>query len=413
MKLLVVHNAYQQRGGEDAVVDSEIALLRAHGHSVSEYRRDNREIDGDAPMSRAALAMDTLWSRRTTREVGALLHEQRPDIVHVHNTFPLISPSVYSCVARAGVSGVPIVPIVQTLHNFRLACPQAMFLRDGRVCEDCLGRVPWRGVLHACYRASTAQSAVAAASLQLHRVLGSGQRHVARWIALSEFSRGKFLQAGLPAERMVVLGQFVESPRTLAEHEPATGPAPARSGLLFVGRLAPEKGLAVLAQAVTLARATRPSLSVDLIGDGPEQASLQGVAGLRLLGARAPAEVMAAMQRATAVLLPSLSYENFPRTLVEAFACGTPVIASRLGALAELVVHGRTGWHVDAGDAGALAQALLRADDEDHAGELAAMGHAARAEYEARYTPTLHHAALMSIYAAARDELRGLQGRSR
>ena len=132
MKLLFVHNAYQQRGGEDAVVDSEVALLRAHGHSVSEYRRDNREIEAAAPMSRAALAMDALWSRRTTREVGALLQELRPDIVHVHNTFPLISPSVYSCVARAGVS---IVPIVQTLHNFRLACPQAMFLRDGRVCD--------------------------------------------------------------------------------------------------------------------------------------------------------------------------------------------------------------------------------------------------------------------------------------
>ncbi len=395
MNILTVHNAYQQRGGEDAVVDSEVALLRANGHSVTEYRRHNDELRDvssahERVKSNVETVINTLWSQRTTREVSALLDQVQPDIVHVHNTFPLISPSLHACVARAGV------PLVQTLHNFRLACPQAMFLRDGRVCEDCLGKVPWRAVAHACYRGSRPQSAVVVGMLQLHRSLGTWQRHVARFLALSEFSRNKLVQTGLPAERISVLGQFVDDPWVGAPPSPAP-----RSGLLYVGRLAPEKGLGVLAQAVAIARQTRPDLGVDIIGTGPEQDRLQNQAGLRWRGAQTPQQVMQALQTARALVLPSLSFENFPRTLVEAFACGTPVITSQLGALAELVVHDHTGWQVPPSDAAALAQRLTWVDE--NASAAASCGAQARAHYLDHHTPRLHHAALLGVYGAVRQ----------
>ena len=403
MKILLVHNRYRERGGEDVVVDATAALLREHGHTVALYLRHNDDLQGMSNVksnvkSNVNAAVGALWSRRTTLEVGALLQEFRPDLVHAHNTFPLISPSLYACVARAGV------PLVQTVHNFRLACPQAMFLRDGKVCEDCLGKVPWRAVQHACYRGSRMQSAVVLGMTQLHRSLGTWQRHVARFIALSEFSRNKLVQAGLPAQRISVLGQFV------ADLPPLVEAAAPRGGLLFVGRLAPEKGLSVLVKALAMARKLMPDMSITVVGDGPEAAALQGVPGLRLLGNQPLPEVLRAMRHARALLMPSQSYENFPRTLVEAFACGTPVVASRLGALAELVQDEATGWHVDANDISAWAQRLTWVNDAANDSTLALVGQRARAQYLAHYTPAAHHAGLMQAYQAALD---GAQGRSK
>lgn len=390
MKILVVHNAYRERGGEDAVVEAETALLRRHGHEVLEYRRDNREIDA---MAALPLAAQTIWSRRTLRELGALFARQRPEVVHLHNSFPLISPSVCAAAARAGV------PLVQTLHNYRLACPQAMFLRDGRPCEDCLGRAPWPAVRHACYRGSRAQTLVLVTMQQVHRGLNTWQRHVARWIALSAFSRGKFIAAGLPAERIAVLPNFAEAPDAPA--------APGRSGLLFVGRLSREKGLAVMAEALRLA----PDLTVDVIGDGPDAALLSATPHARCLGAQPPARVMLAMQQAQALVLPSLVYENSPRVLIEAAAAGLPVVASRLGAMAELVEAGRNGWLVPAGDASALA-ATMREALADPA-EASRRGREARAGYEARHTPAAHHDALLALYRTVIAEQPAAQGRSR
>jgi glycosyltransferase involved in cell wall biosynthesis len=231
-RVLLVHNAYQQRGGEDAVVEAEAALLREHGHEVTLYTRHNDEVQGS---SRLALARDTLWSPRTGRDLQALIGQHRPDVVHVHNSFPLVSPSVYWAAARAGL------PVVQTLHNFRLLCPQALLLREGRICEDCVGRVPWRAVQHGCYRGSAVQSAAVAGMLQLHRGLGTWQRKVTLYIALNAFCRDKFIEGGLPAERIRIKPNFIDLP--------APAPQP-REGFLFVGRFSLEKGLAVLAQAL-------------------------------------------------------------------------------------------------------------------------------------------------------------------
>jgi glycosyltransferase involved in cell wall biosynthesis len=374
MRILVAHNAYQQRGGEDSVVDAEIDLLRARGHAVHLYGRSNDDL---AAMPKASAALQTLWSQQTSRELSSLIQSFQPDVIHVHNTFPLMSPSLYWAASRAGV------PVVQTLHNFRLLCPQAMFLREGKVCEDCLGKLPWRGAVRGCYRGSKAHSTVLAGMVTLHRALGTWQNKVTRYIALNEFCRNKFMEGGLPADRIVVKPNFVdfEAPVTHA-----------RAGFLFVGRLSAEKGVDVLVDA---ARAL-DSAHVRVAGTGPEAGLLAGVLGIQALGALDGDAVRAEMSQAVALVLPSIWYENFPRTLVEAFGCGLPVIASRIGALAELVQDGITGLLFEPGNAQDLADKLRWAQaNSEH---MAAMGRNARALYEAEFTAERNYAQLLAIY---------------
>ena len=379
-RVLVVHNRYQQRGGEDAVVDDEVAMLRGAGLDVRLYERDNQDL---ATMPAAGAALQTLWSGRTAREVGALLDGFRPDVVHVHNMFPLVSPSVYAAAAKRNVA------LVQTLHNFRLLCPQAMLLRDGRPCEDCVGRVPWRAVAHGCYRGSRAQSAVLAAMLATQRAAGTWQRRIGRYIALNDFCRERFVAGGLPAARIRVKPNFVDLPQL--------APMP-RLGFLFVGRLSPEKGVQVLAEAASYEDLRSP---VRVAGSGPEESSLAGHPKLQLLGALSPASVYEEMRRAVALVLPSLCYESFPRTLAEAFALGLPVIASRLGAMAALVEDGRTGLLFEPGNAADLLAKLRWA--ENHPERMAAMGQAARRHYERHLGRAENLRLLLQIYAEAVD----------
>ncbi|TXT25683.1 MAG: transferase [Gallionellaceae bacterium] len=390
MRILLAHNAYQQRGGEDGVVESEIALLRARGHEVAEYRRDNREVAG---MSKPVLAANTLWSGRTLREAGCLIAEFRPDVIHAHNLFPLISPSLYWAAGRAGV------PVVQTLHNFRTMCLNAMFLRDSKVCEGCLGRLPWRGIARKCYRASAAQSAVLAGMLAIHRGLGTYANKVARYIALNDFCRNKFIEGGLPAEKIVVKPNFVDWADT-GEH-PCHRAANGRQGLLFVGRLAAEKGVETLARAAALL----PNPNLRVAGEGPEAYLLEGVAGVTRLGNLAGVAVRREMGGALALVLPSIWYENFPRTIVEAFACGLPVIASRIGALADLVGEGKTGLLCEPGNpgdwAGKMAWAL------EHPERMMEMGRRARLEYETYFSAEVNYGLLMDIYASVLAERKG------
>jgi len=374
MRILIVHNAYQHRGGEDMVVESEIALLRAHGHEVAEYRRDNSEIP---VMPKLLLAADTLWSRRTVREIESLVVEFRPDVIHAHNTFPLTSPSLYWAAGQAGV------PVVQTLHNFRLMCLGAMFLRDGKVCEDCLGRLPWRGVARKCYRASATQSAALAGMLVLHRGLGTYRNRVARYIALNDFCRNKFIEGGLPAERIVVKPNFVDIP---------AGNEALRQGGLFVGRLSAEKGIDVLMRAMDQV----PACRLNVIGSGPEETALCSRANIHRLGFLPRDQIFRHMQRATYLLMPSIWYENFPLTLVEAFACGLPVIASRIGAMADLIEDGRSGLLFEPGSAEDLAKKIVWAEANPE--EMIEMGKHARNEYEAKYTPERNFEQLMAIY---------------
>ncbi len=382
-RVLLVHNAYQHRGGEDSVVEAELALLRGKGHQVECYFRDNHELLAGG---RARAAMDTLWSARTSADMKSLFAAFKPDLIHVHNSFPLISPSLYWAAAKAGI------PVVQTLHNFRLLCPQAMFMREGRVCEDCLGQLPWRGALHRCYRGSFAQTATLVAMLALHRGLRTYDQQVTRYIALNNFCRDKFIEGGLPAARVMVKPNFVDLP---------AGPESAREGGLFVGRLSPEKGLELLTTALD----SLPDTRITVVGSGPLEARVAAHRGLLATGALPFAAIVERMRGARFLVLPSVWYENFPRTLVEAYACGLPVIASRLGALAELVEDGVTGLLFEAGSASDLASKLRWAQDNPQ--RMGQMGVAARAHYEAHYTAQRNYHTLMQIYAAAMAECGG------
>jgi len=374
LRVLLVHANYQLRGGEDVVVEAERELLRSHGHEVIEYRRHNDEVGS---MSRFRAVADSLWSGSTAKAIAKLIAHSRPDVMHVHNTFPVISPSIYWAAHDAGV------PVVQTLHNFRLLCPQATFLREGRVCEDCLGRVPAPAIAHGCYRESRLLSAGVVAMLSLHRSLGTWRNKVDRYIALNEFCRRKFIEGGLPADRIVVKPNFIDL-APVAGHE--------RSGFLYVGRLSIEKGIEVLANAAT--QVSGPAIRV--VGAGPSASQVANIPGIECVGALAQAAVYEQMRRATALVLPSICYESFPRTLVEAFACGLPVIASRLGALAELIEDGVTGLLFSPGDASALASKIKWAHENPD--QLAEMGRQARARYDAHYTAQENYDQLIQIY---------------
>ncbi|MEY4766969.1 MAG: hypothetical protein RI907_3642 [Pseudomonadota bacterium] len=378
-RVLVLHNTYQHRGGEDAVVESEVALMRQHGVEVWTHLVSNDEIH---ERNKAVVAAETLWSRRQVAAVQALLRQHRPQVVHVHNTFPLLSPAVYWACQREGV------PVVQTLHNFRLGCPQAMFLRENRVCEDCLGRTPWPAVKHKCYRDSALQTAVSALNIVVHRSLGTYRHQVDRFIALNGNARLKFIEMGLPADKIVVKPNFAE---------PIAEPAwSGRQGGLFVGRLSTEKGMATLLQAWDQLSALPDGGRLKVVGKGEFEADWARRGDQVYLGFKPLSEVIEQMRRSLYVLVPSICYENFPRTIVEAFSVGVPVIASRMGAMAELIEDGVTGLLVTPGDAQDLADKMRWA--QSHPEAMVEMGRQSLARYERLYTPEANFAELMAVY---------------
>ena len=389
MKILVVHNLYQQRGGEYAAREAEVSLLRDAGHEVVEFLRDNDEIRSYSFFRKAGLACQTVWSQQTYRELRDLLLWEAPDLAHFHNTFPLISPAAHFACADAGV------PVVQTLHNYRLLCPGANFLRDGRVCEECLGRsVPWPGVWHGCYRNSHAATASVAAMLAVHRSLGTWWKKVGVFIALTEFARQKHIEGGLPRERLVVKPNFLQ-----ADPGPKTGPG---EYALYVGRLSEEKGVRVLLDAWSR---LNDAIPLFIVGQGPLAGELMQAVESRhlksvsMLSGLPNPEVLKLLHRARFLALPSVCFEGFPMTVVEAFACGVPVIASSHGSAGEIIQDARTGLHCKPGSAEDLANKAGWA--WRHAAQMEEMGMAARAEFEARYTAKHNYRRLMEIYEQA------------
>jgi glycosyltransferase involved in cell wall biosynthesis len=386
MRLLVAHNKYTQAGGEDEVFRNETILLRGAGFEVYEYVEDNARI---SEMSLLAVGLNTIWSESSRLKLRSELERVRPDLVHFHNTFPLISPAAYAACADKRV------PIVQTLHNYRLLCPTATLFRDGSVCQDCLHhKTKWPAIWHRCYRDNLLGTSTLVAMLAIHSWLKTFQKQVARFIALTEFSRTKFIEGGLPSTKISVKPNFV-----IADPGPTCGQ---RKFALYVGRLVPEKGLRLLLEAW---KKLPDNIPLRIIGEGPMREQLEAEISaldhesIELVGGLPKSEVIAAMHQARFLVFPSGWFEGFPMTLVEAFACGLAIIVSRLGSMAEIVTDGVNGLQFMPGDANDLAEKVIWA--WSHPEETQEMGSAGRREYETKYTPERNLEMLLNIYREA------------
>ena len=390
MKVLLCHNFYKLPGGEDQVFDAEGWLLRSRGHDVVTFTRHNDAVD---KMSRLELARKTFWNRETYDELRELIRREKPDLMHCTNIFPLISPAAYDA-ARA-----ESVPVIQSLHNYRLMCPGALLLRDGRVCEKCVdSRTFWPGVLHACYRGSYAASAVVAGMLSVHKARGTWADKVDRYIALTEFSRRKFIQAGLPEFKVDVKPNFIQG-------EPAPGEGRG-DYVVYVGRLSPEKGIDTLLDAWSRLDQQIP---LHIVGDGPMAdrvaEAAQNNPTIRWLGGIPHDEVLDIVGDARFLVFPSKWHETFGLTVIEAFAKGTPVVVAWMGAMRELVDDGRTGLHFQAGDAAGLAAKAQQLWNDPNA--LIHMRKSARSEYEAKFTAERNYELLLDIYSRTLDQVAG------
>jgi glycosyltransferase involved in cell wall biosynthesis len=382
MRILQLHTRYRHPGGEDAVVRAEREVLEQAGHEVHEHIEEN-----PASPVRAAVALaGSLWNPLSARRVINAIDAARPDVAHVHNTWFASSPSVLSALRRRQI------PVVMTVHNYRLICVNALFLRDGAPCEKCLDRGPWPAVRHCCYRGSRATSAVAAAGIAVHRGLGTWSRFVDRFIVLSEFARGRLVHAGLPPHRLVLGSNFVEDPGPRS-----TAPSESRD-VLFVGRLSTEKGVHVLLDAWRTAACR--GLRLDIIGDGPDRGRLEENAppGVAFLGHRPAAEVMDKLLRARVLIIPSLWYEGQPLTALEGLAAGTPLVLSGIGGLPEILGGREAGWITPPKRPDALAQSLVQLADDD---AVDSYGAHARQRYLDAFTPAAAVARLEAVYADA------------
>jgi glycosyltransferase involved in cell wall biosynthesis len=380
MNIVVAHNFYQQSGGEDQVFADEAALLESHGHNVKRYTVHNAEVNH---LSQLTLARRTIWNRSSHAEIHDLVKREEAEIVHFHNTFPLLSPSVYAAARSAGAA------VVQTLHNYRLICPTAICYRDGHICEDCVNRaIPWPAIIHRCYRGDRNASLVTATMLAVHHFRGTYRNDVDAYVALTDFARDKFVEAGLPAEKIIVKPNFVG---------PDPGPGEGRGNFcLFVGRLTESKGISVLLKAW---KQLPGDIRLKIAGDG-ELANLAREAAatdprIEFIGRLPPDQIYELMGQATALIFPSVWYEGLPKTILESFARGTPVIASNLGSMSSLIVPGRTGDHFTAGSPADLAGAISRRFAD---GSLPAMRAGAREEFESRYTAEANYRMLMDVY---------------
>lgn len=382
----MLHNRYQQRGGEDAVVEQEYALIKKSGLDVHLIEVSNDQIKTSFDKARA------LW--RTPNDpsradwIDRIIREVQPNILHVHNFFPLLTPAVHVAAERVGVA------VVQTLHNYRLICASAMLLRDGNICEDCLTHGRKNAVIHRCYRGSFAGSVALAALQERADRKGTWQKSVHRFIALTEFAKSKFIQGGLPAKRLVVKPNFLEEVSSVPS-------ANERSGALFVGRISAEKGLRTLLEAWSAENDER----LTIVGEGPELSSLKRAYSDRatFVGHQSADSVKLLMAQAAVLIVPSIWYEGFPMTIVEAFAAGLPVIASDIGSLSSIVRDGENGLKFQAGSADALRLQLRTFFGNPSLRRTLSAG--AKGSFDAHYTDTINLALIKDIYNKALQEV--------
>jgi len=387
-KILIIHNHYQQPGGEQVAVEAQVALLRERGHPVVLYVKDNVVIEHYGPVQKVTFFPRTLFSQVTCREIRSLVVRERPSVAHIHNVFPLISPAVYRALKDAGV------PIVQTVHNFRFLCPNGLFYTHGQICERCEYGNTFHAVRRKCYRNSYVLSALYALTIGLHRRWGTFGL-IDRFIALTEFTAQKLVESGLVRrDEISVLGNFLPDPL------PAPGSSNEREPyVVYLGRLSSEKGVETLLAAM----AGLPNLGLKIVGAGPQAEALQAMAQWRelhqvkFLGYVDGEEKWHLLRRALAVVVPSVCYENFPLAAVEGMAVGTPVVASKLGSLPYVVEDGRSGLLFCPGDGRDLRRKLVWL--AAHPKEALAMGQHGRRIVETRYSPATHYRRLTDIYA--------------
>ncbi len=389
MKILQVHNFYQHPGGEDQVFAAEYELLTKYGHEVIRYEAHNDEL---SQISAPRAALRTLWNNASYRAVRRLIAQNRPDIVHCHNTFPLISPSIYYAASAEGV------PVIQTLHNYRLLCASANFFRSGKVCQDCVGAsAPYKSLLHRCYRNSLAATAVTVSMLAVHRAAGTWDSRIHTYIALSNFARSTFIRGGLRAGKLVVKPNFLAA-------RPVAGSGDGGYAL-FLGRICEEKGIRTLLDAW---RIVGPRLPLKIAGSGPllnwGREATAAMPGIEWLGHVDHEDAVELTRRARFLICASLYHESGPLAVIEALACGTPVIAPDLASMDEFVVEGENGLRFLAGDAAHLAERVLWLLGQPEL--LRALRPKARLSFEQNYTAERNYELLMNIYSRALESRR-------
>ncbi len=395
MRILMLHNRYLERGGEDTSLRMEAELLRNNGCEVVTYEENNTRVKD---IGRVRTALGSIWSPYSYRKIRDILRNDHFDVMHVQNFFPLISPSVYYAASHEGVA------VVQSLRNFRLTCLPGTLSRNGGVCEDCVGKaVPWRGVVHGCYRKSVVGSFAVASMVAINKGIGTWRDEVDAYIALTRFSRDKFVEAGLPADKVHIKSNSIHP-------TPDVGPGGGGYGL-FIGRLAPEKGVDTMLDTW---KRLDVNIPLKIVGTGPLMSEVERRAeqdgNVEVLGWREPAEVMDLIGKAEYLIFPSEWYEGCPRVIIESLAKGTPVIAARLGAAAEMIEDGRTGFMFRPGDEVDFAATVTKAFSPDRG--RASMRAVVRQDFMAKYTADENFERFMEIYQAAIDRSRRRSGTS-
>ncbi|MBN1563670.1 MAG: glycosyltransferase family 4 protein [Anaerolineae bacterium] len=392
MRILVAHSRYRYPGGEETVFEQETALLREAGHEVIVHDRSNWETTEFPLLKKVTLPKRVIWAEDARRQMRALLRETQPDIAHFHNLHYMLSPSVFWACREAHV------PVVHSLHNPRLMCPSSTLFRDGRLCEDCVGKnPPWPSVLHGCYRDSRLQTAVMAGMLVFHRWRQTWSTMVDTLIVFTEFFRRKFIEIGLPADKIALKPHFVS---------PDPGPRvfdPASPGnyALYLGRLDVEKGTYPLLRAWEAL-----AMPLKIRGGGPLLAEVEQIASrspqIEIVGRLERDALFDLIKGARFLIWPSVGYyETFGMVAIEAFACGVPVIGSRIGVGEEIVTDQQTGLHFEAGNADDLAAKVRWA--WDHPAAMVELGQNARRTFEEKYSAARNLALLTAIYQQTID----------
>ncbi|SMB92697.1 glycosyl transferase group 1 [Hymenobacter roseosalivarius DSM 11622] len=382
MRILLLHNRYQQAGGEDVVFRAELELLRTHGHATDTLEFDNDHIQ--SAWDKLLTGLRSLYNPSSARLLKKKIEAYQPDIIHIHNFFPVGSPSLLYAAAAAGV------PVVMTLHNYRLVCPSAILYTAGQIYERSVNKIlPWDAIRRGVYRNSRAQTASVAVMTGVHKILGTWRDKVDRYLVLTDFARNIIVNSSLKLRPEQVVIKVNSVP------DCGIGPVQRQEQLLFIGRLTPEKGIEVL-----LSAAEKGKLPLHIIGDGPLRSEVEECAArcpsIIYTGFSTREIVAAALQHARALIVASTWYEGMPLVVLEAFAAGTPVIASRLGGLGELIQHEVNGLHFEPGNADDLiAQAKRLCGDSELAVKL---GQSARKSYDTRYSPERNYQQLVAIY---------------